>query len=1115
MSMRRRNNKKEWLLFTRGVLDKLVSFIITGRTTYTAATRHLTADVRSFALRRQDVVKLGTSAIRTFRIPPETGRCPICGPNPDFIVIDAQSLGCTDIEDTVPLRPSENCPVLDIPAAKMCIVETPALRAAINKVLRSSAPLTSAQVTLLRSWKKKAEELGRLSPEAAGAAMFFHFFPLGKELPAVPAVADAANVGGVTAPADASSTDEPVAKRVKTERTLESALRLDEDGNVVLGGKGARAKLPTETWRDRTGICAPNFGRYPRVDDGVWICVRPFLQAMLTEAATSMFQRKEELRVSLLANTMRLHGGGDWREIMDVVDDVGFLASFLGRFADEMDEDIRLRKAMGELLLAVVAIEAYVDSEFDKVAKSDSVRARGWCNAEYCRRWKHAPPPAAYKLWREEQEHLGHADENDPLLSFEFFACLPRVRPGISDSEAAKRRVGYKGKDRHVADFEGDGDACGKAFSVKAGLTQGVFNVVCPHVITYGFRCLFQAESVGDALSIVLERFPKLPRVIFYDVACKIDKNSMRRVRSIFREQGVRCILDRPHSITHTCSPVYMPDESLGTTSGVATQAAEVSHSISVVHRTSLAYMAPATYLVHRMVQVAFMNLRKLYRMYAGSGSEENDHIPLAPFFNSKILHQCERIAVCDCGGGGDLEDEHDAQEEDVLDAGAPVLEAGAAGAAAGCVAGRGLSADEEDPVPPPGDEDQDPLFEFNAVVSQQQDDRFQSPPVAGVPSTTARTAKTANMARISKSLAAYERWASSATLKACLPMASTPVSSKFRRLLVAILNCKAAVAVRASNSARITLMLTDLQRLCGSSWLDDELMNSFAALINHRDELLATAAAGTGDAAEEAGGQQAPRTRMFSTFFFSRLSARVGCYDYAGVRRWGTKLRLNLEAVDTILIPVNLQRTHWVLVMINVKDRAFLYYDSFGSHDTFEVVPTVRRWLCDEVHTRLGADAASAWNVSSWPLGDSTGLPEQLDGGSCGVFVLAAADCFSLGHALQFKQADMPALRDHVALSLFFDDLRCSSGLPAGGGSGVTSSDDDHVESPPQENDRREWAGVVAEDSDEEYGGGENEGGEEDMSGEEADAGNAAEPASGGWNGVAAGWDEMPIEGD
>ena len=91
--------------------------------------------------------------------------------------------------------------------------------------------------------------------------------------------------------------------------------------------------------------------------------------------------------------------------------------------------------------------------------------------------------------------------------------------------------------------------------------------------------------------------------------------------------------MDRPHSITDGCSPVYMPDESLGATAGFATQSPEVSRSIAVGNRTSLAYMAPATYMVKKMVQVAMMNVRKIQRLYSDKAGE-NHHVPLAPFYH-------------------------------------------------------------------------------------------------------------------------------------------------------------------------------------------------------------------------------------------------------------------------------------------------------------------------------------------------------------------------------------------------------------------------------------------------------------------------------------------------
>lgn len=45
------------------------------------------------------------------------------------------------------------------------------------------------------------------------------------------------------------------------------------------------------------------------------------------------------------------------------------------------------------------------------------------------------------------------SDVDDPLVSFEFFASLPRVRPAIIDSVAASRRRAYLGKKQHATDL--------------------------------------------------------------------------------------------------------------------------------------------------------------------------------------------------------------------------------------------------------------------------------------------------------------------------------------------------------------------------------------------------------------------------------------------------------------------------------------------------------------------------------------------------------------------------------------------------------------------------------------------------------------------------------------
>ena len=984
-ALRRRDKKRRWVVFTRALLDKLFSYIITARTTYTAATRYLSSDVQSFNLRRQDVVKLGTSMLRTFVIPPESAICSLCGPDPKFIVIDGQALGCSDPDDANPARKEEECPVLDIPASSLCVIAGPPLRAVITKILRSSTPLTGPQEVLVRSWHELIAVDDKACVETAAARLFFRFFPLA-------ARSAGSSVGGKRAPPSAAvaEADAPPTGG------LESKLRKDEDGNVTLGGKGAPLKIAAETWRDRVGICAPDFERFPKSEDGAWLHVRPFLQALLGETVSGMFAAHDEAAVRLLSNSLRLQGSGKWRDVSAAIDGVGFLTNFFGWFADDVDADVGFRLALGLVLLRAVDMEEAVDKLFANAANKKENVDRGFVNAAYCRKWGGMPTPADYRSWREKQE-AGRLDLDDPLVSYESFPGLDCVRPGIKDTAAKQRRVGFKGKDRHAADVEGDGDACNKAFSIKCGLTQGVFNVVCPHVVTLGFRCLFRAESVGEALSIVLERFTKLPEVIFYDVACKLDKNALRRVRPILRSHGVRCILDRPHSITHTCSPIYMPDESLGSTAGVATQAAEVSHSIAVANRTSLAYMHPTTYMLHKMMQVAMMNVRKLQRLASDNVAGENDHVPLAPFFHSHIVRQCQRGSSCSCAAARTEDDslEHKAADPE-----------GAAGNGGERPATATQLVETSTSIGAgyvPADESRD---NDGAGAVAAADRRLPLVAVGGIDGVDA--------ANMHGEVALYL-----ASLSA-LPLPGVHADA----LNTLVAERPPTAVVRTVNKAKITLTVFDYTRLQGALWLNDALMNSFVGLINHRDQVVR---------AERARGllvigglalANVPRVFMFNTFFFGRLRERVGCYDYAGVRKWGFKNGLHIGEVDKVLIPVNVESTHWVLVVVDVRERSLLLYDSLFGGDRASVVDTVRRWLRDEVVDRLGEEVAVEWGVEEWAVASNDGLPRQRDSGSCGVFVMAAADCFSLGLPAAFSQDDICVLRQRMGLALYVDSL-------------------------------------------------------------------------------------------
>jgi len=53
--------------------------------------------------------------------------------------------------------------------------------------------------------------------------------------------------------------------------------------------------------------------------------------------------------------------------------------------------------------------------------------------------------------------------------------------------------------------------------------------------------------------------------------------------------------------------------------------------------------------MTHKMVQVAMMNIRKLRRLSSDNPKGENDHVPLAPFFDSQLARECHRGSGCVC----------------------------------------------------------------------------------------------------------------------------------------------------------------------------------------------------------------------------------------------------------------------------------------------------------------------------------------------------------------------------------------------------------------------------------------------------------------------------------
>ena len=348
-----------------------------------------------------------------------------------------------------------------------------------------------------------------------------------------------------------------------------------------------------------------------------------------------------------------------------------------------------------------------------------------------------------------------------------------------------------------------------------------------------------------------------------------------------------------------------------------------MSHSIAVANSTSLAYMSPTIYMTHKVVQVAMMNIRKLQRLSSANTTAENDHVLLAPFFHSQLARQCQRGSTCSCQAS---------------------IEATG-------------NRETETALPDKFEPERDPIaFDLLSVVSVDGEDGDQDHPLGDAQAgdtgvavdggVRGGVAGVAGDAPVGSGSAQPHPRLPNVTSK---PMSTAPLPYEHDSGVDGLVAGRPpAMVVRAVNKANIVLTVADFRVLAGDKWLNDAVMNSLVALINHRAEQVRCWSAANPDTAVSSSDLEAlmrtPRTFMHNNFFFSRLQERAGCYDYAGVRTRGYKSVLDIGAIDGVLIPVNVANLHWFLVVVDIRERQFLYYDSYCGDGAASVLHVLDR---------------------------------------------------------------------------------------------------------------------------------------------------------------------------
>ncbi|KAJ9444484.1 Sentrin-specific protease [Diplonema papillatum] len=213
-----------------------------------------------------------------------------------------------------------------------------------------------------------------------------------------------------------------------------------------------------------------------------------------------------------------------------------------------------------------------------------------------------------------------------------------------------------------------------------------------------------------------------------------------------------------------------------------------------------------------------------------------------------------------------------------------------------------------------------------------------------------------------------------------------------------------------------IKLTRKDLSTLAFHSWLNDEVINAYLALLTERSE--AELQQSPGGCIGQ--GTLYPSMHAVSTHWFRRLAGEAGdAYNYAGVKRWTKKV--DVFSKDLLLAPINWGGNHWTLAYVDFRSQKVVYCDSLSStYAGSKVTGIIKRWLDDEYKERkkAPADPPLSEMYEAFPSGDHD-VPQQIGSFDCGVFTCAFANCLTAGREPIFGQQDVFYLRQRMVIEL------------------------------------------------------------------------------------------------
>lgn len=683
-------------VFTRTYMDVMAQSIFTGNSTLSSAagvmcfllesTKSLSGALST--LTRQTLIKALHRFSRTLIVPAALFRCDKCYLSPQrpypAVIMDGQVISVQRNQSEALMRVEQDLCVVAMDTGLGACIPLPALRGVIRRLTRSDRDkamrLSKADEKILRSFFQLS--VGDPDPYPAGpvrsrpgnimwAASYLFRCYYSIEPAAVDdaqdhdAAAEPAQVGGVAAGAGAAPFGPAPPGAAGPEQGGAAAPGPDAapaGGAENSGSEDGAEPVGTFTCaevEEAVGVCNDR-----AVASDRWRVVRDFFHTFLAEpvvGALAGLNRGQLRRMAAKQVTCTAATAHQWKRYASAAESVLILSPFLLLMDREQPPDPLKIRAVGELLLFTCGVDAHWETMWRGRATPAALEFEDqWkeTSAQHYATWlaarPGAVPPPVTRLSCEPHSQARALAQALECVTGHVWPELEPVRPFIVDSKAnavnaaraAKAKVSRAAIEAELVRVLG-ADSCRHTFVESDAFLPGIENFLCPCGTLLGFDFLERAESPAHVLASLVQHFPLLPRVMYYDTACQLARNASRRVPWLVNTSDAASSVDRAHNTgdQHKCSDIYDADRYPSRSVAHSTTVAESRHAIYKTFTAHLSHLRQDHFIVQMRLLSGVINARVLMRRAMG---KETSHRLLCRFYHRHIAGHCQR-RLCSC----------------------------------------------------------------------------------------------------------------------------------------------------------------------------------------------------------------------------------------------------------------------------------------------------------------------------------------------------------------------------------------------------------------------------------------------------------------------------------